>query len=244
MRTFLSLAVVLALGPVVSAAETAPTPKEKAAPSIDGKYNLVSMSTPADRAAAGPGAGPGGIVIGGPGGGFGRLSMGSAFMAGPAVITKNEITLEGAAKALPPQTAALYGISPGGTTMSYALDAAKMTIDVEVADKRGKKSKQLGLVEIVDDRLVIALAKEGDDRPKTTEEAGDVTVYYFQKVPQTKTEFRLVTMAAGKEAEAEKELNRLSQEGFELVSTTAVATDAKSSPTGVTFVLKRTFTTK
>ena len=52
---------------------------------------------------------------------------------------------------------------------------------------------------------------------------------------------RIVAMTVGKEADAEKELNRLAQEGFELVNTTnPAATDGKASVTTVHFILKRT----
>ena len=107
---------------------------------------------------------------------------------------------------------------------------------------RGKKTKSLGIVEINGNRLTIALAKDGLERPKTTDEAEGVTVYYFQKAPPPpRAEFRIVAMTVGKEEAAEKELNKLSQEGFELVNTTnPAAADGKSSPTTVHFILKRT----
>jgi hypothetical protein len=48
-------------------------------------------------------------------------------------------------------------------------------------------------------------------------------------------------MTAGKEEDAEKELNKLTKEGYELVNTTnPIATDGKASPTVIHFVLKRT----
>ena len=128
--------------------------------------------------------------------------------------------------------------------MEYTLDPTKdpITIDVETTTIRGKKVKSLGIVEISGNRLTIAIAKEGGERPKTTEEADGVTVYYFQKAPPPpKVEFRIVAMTVGKEADAEKELNKLANEGFELVTTTnPAATDSKSSVTTVHFILKRT----
>ena len=139
---------------------------------------------------------------------------------------------------------AAMGAAAGSTTMEYTLDATKspMTIDVETTSLRGKKSKALGLVEVVGNRLIIAVAKEGDERPKTTEEGENITVYYFQKAPPPpKVEFRVIAMTAGKEADAEKELNKLAGEGYELVSTTnPLAADGKSAPTTIHFVLKRT----
>jgi uncharacterized protein (TIGR03067 family) len=159
-------------------------------------------------------------------------------MVGPATITKNEITLEGSGLRSTP-----FGVS-GPTTMEYTLDATKtpMTIDVENTSLRGKKTKSLGLAEIVGDRLIIAIAKEGDERPKTTDEADNVTVYYLKKSPPPpKTEFRIIAMTVGKEEEAEKELNKLVAAGYELTNTTnPAAADGKASPTTVHFILKRT----
>lgn len=215
----------------------APVPKETPVPSIEGRYNLVSVSTPADRGVGGPGGGPG-VILGGGGGGFApaRMTLNSAYMAGPANITKNEITLEGSGRVGP------IAAMSGPTTMEYTLDASKTPawhIDVDIISLRGKKSKCLGLVEVVGNRLIIALAKEGDERPKNTEEAENVTLYYFQKAPRT--EYRIIAMTVGKEEAMEKELNKLAQEGFELVSTTQPsAIDAKSSVTTVHFILKRT----
>jgi hypothetical protein len=128
--------------------------------------------------------------------------------------------------------------------MEYTFDPTKspMTIDVEIVPVRGKKTKGLGVVEISGNRLTIALAKEGSARPKTTEEVEGVTVYYFLKVPPPpRAEFRIVAMTAGKEDEAEKELNKLTQEGYELVTTTSpIAPNPRASVTTVHFVLKRT----
>jgi hypothetical protein len=235
MRTFVSLAVVLVAFAGTRAGAKAPVPNEKPLPTLEGKYNLLSLSTPDDRMGA-----AGGPIAVGPGGGFvgGRIRTNSVYMTGPATISKTEIHLEGAGRVSP-----LIGIS-GPTTMEYTIDASKtpMTIDITNVSLRGKKTKSLGLAEVVGDRLIVAIAKEGDDRPKNTEENEGVTVYYFQKVPAPpKPEFRIVAMTVGKEADAEKELNKLSQEGFELVSTTTpTAPDAKSSPTTIHFVLKRT----
>lgn len=222
----------------------APVPKDSPPPSIEGKYNIVSVSTPDQFGPGGAGgfggAGfPGGGIAKGPNGRIVRIGPGGVMygsMAGSAaVISKNEITLEGNA---------WNGPAGMGTTMEYTLDPSKspVAIDVEVANMRGKKTKQLGVLEMNGNRLVLALAKEGNDRPKNTEEAEDVTVYYFQKQPPPpRTEYRIVAMTAGKEAEAEKELNKLSEAGFELVTTTQpVATRDTASPTVTHFVLKRT----
>ena len=182
------------------------------------------------------GAGKGGGLL--PVGAGARGMVSPALVLGAATITKKEITLEGRAAMSP-----LASVG-GPMTMEYTLDPTKSPaqIDVEIANLRGKKSKSLGIVEIHGNHLIIALAKEGDERPKTTDEAEGVTVYYFQKAPPPpRTEFRIVAMTVGKEDAAEKELNKLAQDGFELVSTTqAVAVDAKSSVTTVHFLLKRT----
>jgi hypothetical protein len=223
-------ALLTALAGTTTQKIAAPTPKDAPPMSIEGRYNLVSVSIANER-----GGGPNVIV--GPGGGIGvagaRMSVNTASMTGPAIITKNEITLEG--NNLRPL------MSTGPTTMEYTLDASKSPafIDVDVVSLRGKKSKMLGLAEVNGSRLIIALAKEGDERPKTTEEADGVTVYYFQKAPRT--EYRIIAMTVGKEEAMEKELNKLAQEGFELVSTTQPsAADSKSSVTTVHFILKRT----
>jgi hypothetical protein len=56
-----------------------------------------------------------------------------------------------------------------------------------------------------------------------------------------RSEYRIVAMTVGKEEAAEKELNKLAQEGFELVNTTnPMAPDARAAPTTVHFILKRT----
>jgi uncharacterized protein (TIGR03067 family) len=240
MRTFCSLAVVLVVFSG-SRAAAAPVPKDAPLPTIDGSYSLLSLSTPEDRMVAnGMGA------FGGPGGGFGGggpvfiggRRTNSVYMTGPATIGKTEITLEGSGV-----RTGLIGVG-GPVTMEYTLDATKtpMTIDIQNVSLRGKKTKSLGLVEVSGNRLILAVAKEGDERPKSTEEADGVTLYYFQKSPPPpRTEFRIVAMTVGKEAETEKELNKLSQEGFDIVSTTTpTAPDAKSSVTTVHFVLKRT----
>src|SRR5579872_2435423 len=195
MRTlsFLAVAIVALANTHASEKIAAPVPKDPPAPfSIEGKYNLVSVSNPGDR------GGPGGpnVIVGPGGGGFGGrgVSLNSAMMTGPATITKNEITLEGNTRISP-----LAAAANGPTTMEYSLDTKKSPafIDVEILNLRGKKSKCLGLVEVNGNRLIIAIAKEGDERPTTTEEAENVTVYYFQKAPRT--EYRIIAMTVGKE---------------------------------------------
>jgi uncharacterized protein (TIGR03067 family) len=221
MRKLLPLAAVLGALTLSSRADekvAAPIPKAPVPPAIDGKYTLLATSD--------------GGVTPTPKGGFAAGGGRPAAYRPEAVITKNEITIEGRTPAAAP------------TFMEYTFDPTKspMTIDVEILSVRGKKTKLPGIVEINGNRLIIALAKEGAERPRTTDEGEDVTIYFFRKAPPPpRVEFRIVAMTAGKEEEAEKELNKLSAAGFELVNTTnPIATDGKSSPTTVHFILKRT----
>lgn len=228
MRQLVPVVAVLVALVGLHADGKAPAPKTPPLPSIDGKYTLLATYNGAlpDRPAkgfapAGPGAG-----AADPWGTGARTAL-----RGETVITRNEITIEGrTTTALP-------------TTMEYTLDGTKtpMTIDVENVPIRGKRTRQLGVVEVSGNRLVVALAKEGAERPKSTDEAEGVTVYYFQKAPPPpKHEFRIVAMSVGKEADAEKELNKLAAEGFELVSTSGpLAPNPQASATTVHFVLKR-----
>lgn len=216
----------------------APVPRETPAPAIEGNYTLLSVVNGAEQGFGGGGAGANGFPGGvrgargvGAGGGM-VVTMGSiSLLSGPTTITKNEITFGGNSRS-------------GLTIMGYTIDGSKTpaAIDVTITNLRGKKSKLPGVVEVVGDRLIIALAKEGDERPKTTEEAEGVTVYYFQKSPPPPhSEFRIIAMQVGDEKETEKELNKLSQEGFELVSTTQPSvTDGKSKAPMIYFVLTRT----
>jgi uncharacterized protein (TIGR03067 family) len=205
----------------------APVPNSPPPPSIDGKYALLAIYN-----GAGPvGKGGFGVAGGGPGGAFGVEGSLIRTPRGEATTTKNEITIE-----RPALNATIV--------MEYTLNTTKtpITIDVETIPLRGKKTKSLGIVEINGNHSIIALAKEGDERPKTTDEAVGATIYYFQKAPPPAAHrVSHCAMTVGKEEAAEKELNKLAQEGFEFVSTTQpVAADAKSSVTTVHFLLKRT----
>jgi uncharacterized protein (TIGR03067 family) len=226
MRTLIPVAVVLFVLSGSHAGGKAPVPKTPVPPSIDGKYTLLVTSSGTVV--------PKGFAPGGPGGDRGdrESPFASRVMRSDAVITKNEITLEARTPTALP------------TTMEYTLDPTKtpMTIDVETIPVRGKKTKSLGIVEITGNKLVIALAKEGAERPKSVEEVEGVTVYYFQKAPPPpKVEYKIVALNVGKESEAEKELNKLAGEGFELVTTTQpTAANDKASVTTIHFVLKRT----
>jgi uncharacterized protein (TIGR03067 family) len=229
MRKLIPVAAVLIVLAGSHAGGKAPVPKTPTPPAIDGKYTLLTTSSgiPTAKgkfAAADPADGRG--EFGGPSGFSSRITRGDT------VITKNEITIE------PRLT------SGTPITMEYTVDASKtpVAIDVETISVRGKRTKSLGVIDVSGNRLTIALAKEGAERPKSTDEAEGVTVYYFQKAPPPpKVEFKIVALTVGKEADAEKELNKLAGEGFELVTTTQpTAPDSKASVTTIHFVLKRT----
>jgi uncharacterized protein (TIGR03067 family) len=226
MRALIPGAVVLFVFVGAHASGKAPVPKAPVPPSIDGKYTLVATSS-GSTAAGFPGA-KGKVDPTDP---ASPWTTARTAIRGETVITKNEITIEART---PTGTA---------TTMEYTLDPTKtpMTIDVETITVRGKRTKSLGIVEVSGNRLTLALAKEGSERPKTADEAEGVTVYYFQKAPPPpKVEFKIVSLSIGKEADAEKELNKLASEGYELVSTTSpIAVNDKASVTTIHFVLKR-----
>src|SRR5262249_14436189 len=162
MRKLPFAALVVALVGLLANAKLNAAPVPKELPSIDGKYTLVASTTPVS-----PSRGPGG-------GGFGREDDPRGFTTvrsspttrAETTITKKEILIDGRTG-----------------TMEYTLDTAKKptTIDVESVSVRGKKTKMLGIVEQDGNRLTIALAKEGADRPKTIDEGEGITVYYFKK---------------------------------------------------------------
>lgn len=228
MRKLLPFALlVVAVGARADEPVRAPVPKAPVPPSIEGRY--VVVLTELQPGFGGPwGGAPGGW--GGPGvpavgpGNPNPLRRSSS-QRGAAVVTANAITI-------------------GETKMAYTLDATKtpMTIDVETHPLGEKPRKQVGVIEASGDRLTVALAKEGGERPKSVEEADGVTVYYFQKAPPPpRTEYRIVALNVGEEERVEKELNQLAKEGFELVTTTSpTAPNQKASATTIHFVLKRT----
>ena len=237
MRKLIPFAAVLVAVAVTSRADesaAAPVPKAPVPASIDGKYTLVATS---GTTTVGFGKGPGKGAIDpadpdGPGTKGNPWGTTRPAVRSETVITRNEITIESRLSTAVP------------VHMEYKLDPTKtpIAIDVETISAKGKKTKSLGVVEVSGNRLTIALAKEGAERPKTVDEGEGITVYYFQKAPPApKTEFRIVVLTAGKEEAAEKELNRLAEMGFELVSTTApIANNEKAAPTSIHFVLKRT----
>lgn len=245
MFQFLSVAVVLAALAVPQGNKTrAPMPKPQESPIIEGTYtlNYTYLSTGFDRGVGGFG-GPGGRVP------VNQITLRSS----RASITKNEITIgTGAGLDYDPRYGGYYDPYEGRTstnttpTMSYVIDPSKtpMAIDVTTVNVRNKKEKSLGIIEVSENRITISVAKPGAERPKNFDESEEVTLYYFKKakpVAVPRDEYRIVAMTVGKEAEAEKELNKLAKEGFELVNTTnPAAADPKSSPTTVHLVLRRT----
>jgi hypothetical protein len=161
-----------------------------------------------------------------------------------ATVSKGEMTLgRRLADADPDGFSRVSSLVNSAHTMTYSINPATspMSIDVVTFDERNKRTTQQGLIEVTDGRVTMALAKSGEARPKSLDEAEGVTVYYLKKLPPPpKPEYRIVAMTVGKEGEAEKLLNKLAGEGFELVSTTnPAAGDPKASPTTVHFVLKR-----
>jgi hypothetical protein len=225
MRKLLPLVafLVASVAPWAIADATAPGQKAPEVPAIDGTYILNSSSLPTTSTKAAKG-------VKGEKGNTWNTTTTTGFprTARSATIAKNEIHISGQS-----------------WPMTYTIDPTKtpMAIDVTTLDERNKPTKSLGVIEIGDNnRITIALARPGNDRPRTTAEGEGVTLYYFQKAPPPpRTEYRIVALSVGKEAEAEKELNKLLNDGYELVNTTnPLAPDPKSSVTTVHFILKRT----
>ena len=167
------------------------------APTIEGKYTLLGISTNGFK----------GKARGFAGRDDGTLLRPARSM--DAAITKSAILIEGRT-----------------STWEYTLDARTkpMSIDITVTPLRGKKTKMLGIVEQTGDKLILAYASDGGERPKDFEEAEGVTQYIFQKLPPPlHAEYRIVPMTIGREADAEKKINALAKDGFEVTSTTTAA---------------------
>jgi uncharacterized protein (TIGR03067 family) len=220
----------------ISSPARAPVPKAPEAPSLDGSYTVTYTST-TTLAARGFGNGPGGP--GGPGAAATRTRL----LSTTATVSKGEITLGRRLLDADPEGPGRLSVISSAHTMAYSIDpaTAPMSIDVVTIDDRNKRTTQKGLIEVADGRVTMALAKPNEARPKSLDEGEGVTVYYLKKLPPPpKVEYRIVAMTVGKEAEAEKLLNKLAGEGFDLVSTTnPAAGDPKASPTTIHFVLKR-----
>ena len=190
-------ALVLGFVPFIATA-AAPVPNLPPAPTIEGKYALLSSSTNGFKGKAR---------------GFAGRDDGTLLRGGPrstdAAISKSTIVIDG-------RTA----------TWEYTLDARTkpMSIDITVTPLRGKKTKMLGIVEQTGDKLILAYASDGGERPKDFEDAEGVTQYIFQKLPPPlHAEYRIVPMIIGREADAEKKINALAKDGFEVTSTTTAA---------------------
>lgn len=207
--------IALLLGIVPVAAAAAPVPNVPPAPSIEGKYTVLTSGT--NRPTKG-------------GGGFAADPLAGGF-SGPAstlrretIITKDSITIDG-------RTA----------TWEYKLDPTTkpMSIDLTITPLRGKKTKHLGIVEQTGDKLSLAYAPEGAERPKDFEDTENTAQFIFQKAPPPpRAEYRIVVLTVGQEAEAEKTINALSKEGYEVAFTTNPAAVAGQNPV-IHLVLKR-----
>jgi len=207
-----SLAALLLAVPVAAPAPNTPPP-----PSLEGKYTLLTSITNTGR------RGPGGGGFGGdlPGGGF----SGPSTVRRETTITKDTILIDG-------RTA----------TWEYKFDhtTKPMSIDITITPLRGKKSKVLGIVEIAGDKLSIAYAADGNERPKDFEDAEGVSQFIFQKAPPPpRAEYRIVVLRVGHEAEAEKAINALAKEGYEVAFTTAPAKGGPADDGVSHLILKR-----
>ena len=187
---------VLSLAAAVLAAPVPP-----AAPSpIEGKYIFEASRTTRVRPAAPP-------VLGGAPAGF----TGSSSLSGmklPAKITATRIAIEGRQE------------------WEYTFDATAkpLALDLTTVPIIGKPTTALGIAEKSGDRLLIAYAQEGGERPKSFDPADGVTILAFKVAPPPPTwEYRIVRLADGNEGSAEREMNKLSADGFELVVTTGTA---------------------
>lgn len=213
----LSLLTAAVTGPVSAAA---PVPPESRAPVIEGKYVMVLNTT--GRSVGGPGGG--GFGGGPPGRGVpARVAVSTSTNRREVVVTKDTITIDG-----------------NGMTWEYRIDPSvkPMAIDLTLVPVLGKKVKVAGIIEVSGDRLTIAHAEEGAERPKDFEKAEGVTAYVFQKAPPPpRPEYRIVALRPGKEADAEKAINQLAKDGFEVALTTTPTADSV-----VYFVLKRVVT--
>lgn len=216
----------------------APVPKAPEAPALDGSYTVTYTST-TTLAARGFGNGPGAAPV--------APATRTRLLSTTATISRGEITLGRRIADADPDGPAGFSrtsIINSAQTMTYSINpaTAPMSIDVVTFDDRNKRATQKGVIEVTDGRVTMALAKPNEARPKSVDEGEGVTVYYLKKLPPPpRPEYRIVAMTVGKEAEAEKQLNKLAAEGFELVSTTnPAAGDPKASPTTVHFVLRRT----
>jgi uncharacterized protein (TIGR03067 family) len=184
-------AILFALIPVAAAG--APVPNLPPAPSIEGKYTLLT-SGPSGKTGRGFATDPA------LGGGFGPASL-----RRETHITKDTIQIEGST-----------------TSMHYRIDPSTkpMSIDITIAPLRGKKTKHLGIMEVTGDKLSIAYGPDGGERPKDFEEADGVRQYVFQKAPPPpRAEYRIVVLTVGQEGDAEKQINALAKDGFEVAFT-------------------------
>jgi hypothetical protein len=230
----LSLATAIAFWAASSPAR-APVPRAAPAPEIDGTYTATYTSTTTLARAKGFGNGRGAAPV--------APATRTRLLSTTATISKGEITLGRRIADLDADGFVGASLINPAQSMAYSIDptATPMSIDVVAFDERNRRTTQKGVIEVTDGRITLALAKSGAERPKTLDEGEGVTVYYLRKLPPPpKVEYRIVAMTVGKEAETEKLLTKLANEGFELVSTTnPAARDPGATPTTVHFILKR-----
>lgn len=224
-------ALILGVIPVSVAA--APVPNVPPAPTIEGKYTVLAQG----RAVTGKAARGGGF--GGPAG-LAADDDPRGFGGGPASALRRDTTITRDTITMETRTGS------SSTTWEYRLDPSTkpMSIDIVVVPLIGKKTKLHGIVEQTGDRLKIAYTPEGVERPKDFDDTENAIVYVFQKAPPPpRTEYRIIAVPVGGEAAAEKELNQLAKEGFEIAFTATPSAGPGATP-GTQLILKRTVSSK
>lgn len=195
----------LVLGVIPLSVAAAPVPKAPPAPSIEGKYTVLAQGRSGFGKAARPGA------FAGPADPEER-GFTSSLRRG-TTITKDTISIESRTAVAP-------------TIWEYRLDPSTkpMSIDIMIVPVLGKKTRVHGIVEQTDDRLKIAYTPEGSERPKDFDDTETATVYVFQKTPPPpRFEYKIVALKVGSEADAEKRLNELAKQGYDLSHSTSPA---------------------
>jgi uncharacterized protein (TIGR03067 family) len=223
MRTLAILLLGIGIVPVATAA--APVPKTPPVPTLEGKYTVL---------------GQGRTVVGrrGLGGPAALADDERGFVGSPASALRRDVTVTR-------DTITMEGRTGATTTWEYRLDSSTkpMSIDLVIVPLIGKKTKAHGIVELAGDRVKIAYTPEGSERPKGFDDTENAVVYVFQKVPPPpRTEYKIVTLKPGKEDEAEKRLNELARDGFEISHSTTPGRGGDDQVTHL--ILKRTVSAK
>jgi uncharacterized protein (TIGR03067 family) len=223
MRTLATL--LLGLGVVPVATTAAPVPNVPPVPTLEGKYTVL---------------GQGRTVVGkrGFGGPAGLAADDERGFVASASALRRDVTITRDTISMESRTGAT-------TTWEYRLDASTkpMSIDLVIVPLIGKKSKAHGIVELAGERVKVAYTPEGSERPKDFDDTENAVVYVFQKVPPPpRTEYKIVTLKAGKEDEAEKRLNELARDGFEISHSTTPGRGGDDQV--IHLILKRTVSAK